>query len=421
MRPRSVIEYAGSRFPSSRRLPGAHPNAQRAHKRAAALHDGSMRSDCRGAAAWTPLGVALLAVSIAPASALRGGKSPSGPRQLDHVTPQARMEYLRKAIVWRPTRIPAMDLMRGPEGEGAFKPDQSVTCEYVKPDEPMSGATPKFTCDLGGGDVVKVKYGKNNGEVYAEVAASRLLWALGFGADHMYPVQVTCRDCPIEPWYWSSEPRVDEKKFELATIERKLDGKTIEASGKEGWTWAELDRVDERAGGAPVAHRDALKLLAVLLQYSDTKAQNQRLVCLPDSFVRNESGDEDCTKPLMFPQDLGVVFGKANLLNNDSVNLQSWQDVPVWRDPRQCVAHLKKSLTGTLEHPRISEAGRKFLADLLSQLSDTQIRDMFAVARFDRRGRKIRTPQGERPATIDDWVGVFKKKRDEIVNARCPQ
>jgi hypothetical protein len=379
-----------------------------------------MRSGCRGAAAWKPLGVALLAVSIAPASALRG-KSPSGPRQLDHITPQARMEYLRKAMVWRPTRIPAMDLVRGPEGEGAFKPDQSVTCEYVKPDEPLSGATPKFTCDLGGGDVVKVKYGKNNGEVYAEVAASRLLWALGFGADHMYPVQVACRNCPIEPWYWSSEPRVDEKKFELATIERKLDGKTIEASGKEGWTWPELDSVDERAGGAPVAHRDALKLLAVLLQYSDTKAQNQRLICLPDGVVRNESGDEDCTKPFMFPQDVGVVFGKANLLNNNSVNLQSWQDMPVWRDPRQCVAHLKKSMTGTLEHPRISEAGRKFLADLLSQLSDTQIRDMFAAARFDRRGRKIRTPEGERPATIDDWVRVFKKKRDDVVNARCPQ
>jgi hypothetical protein len=373
-------------------------------------------------ASGATLGVGLLILSLSSACALgRGAKVPAGPRQLDHVTPQLRTEYLRKSAVWRPTRIPAMDLMRGPEGEGSFEPDQHVTCDYVKPDEPLSGATPKFTCDLGGGDVVKVKYGKKNGEVYAEVAASRLFWALGFGSDHMYPVQVTCRKCPIEPWYWSSEARVDEKKFELASIERKLDGKTIEPPGKEGWAWPELDLVDERAGGAPLAHRDALKLLAVLLQYSDTKAQNQRLICLPGGFVRDEAGNEDCTKPLMFPQDLGVVFGKANLLNNNSVNLQSWQDVPVWLDSRQCVANLKKSLTGTLKHPRISEAGRKFLADLLSQLSEKQIRDMFTAARFDRREQKIRTDQGDRPVTIDDWVGAFKKKRDEVVNQRCPQ
>jgi hypothetical protein len=293
-----------------------------------------------GAGAWKPLGIALLALLVAPASALRGAKDPSGPRQLDHLTPQARTEYLRKATVWRPTRIAAMDLMRGPQGEGAFAPDQSVTCDYVKPDEPLSGATPKFTCDLGGGDVVKVKYGKNNGEVYAEVAASRLFWALGFGADRMYPVQVTCRKCPIEPWYWSSAPSVDEKKVALATIERKLEGKTIEAGSKEGWTWPELDHVDERAGGAPLAHRDALKLLAVLLQYSDTKSPNQRLICLPDGYVQDEAGNEDCSKPFMLPQDLGVVFGKATLLNNNSVNLQSWQDVPVWLEPGQCVAHL---------------------------------------------------------------------------------
>ena len=40
--------------------------------------------------------------------------------------------------------------------------------------------TPKFECEVTPGDVVKVKYGENNGEVFAEVAASRLFWALGF-------------------------------------------------------------------------------------------------------------------------------------------------------------------------------------------------------------------------------------------------
>ena len=69
-----------------------------------------------------------------------------------------------------------------------------VDCNYVERD--MGGNTPKFACRLANGDEVKVKYGRDNGEVYAEVAASRLLWALGFSADAMYPVRVRCHGCP---------------------------------------------------------------------------------------------------------------------------------------------------------------------------------------------------------------------------------
>jgi hypothetical protein len=42
----------------------------------------------------------------------------------------------------------------------------------------MNGRSPKFACQLAQNDEVKVDYGKENGEVYAEVAATRLLWAL---------------------------------------------------------------------------------------------------------------------------------------------------------------------------------------------------------------------------------------------------
>jgi hypothetical protein len=330
------------------------------------------------------------------------------------------MEYLRKATVWSPTNIPSMDLLHGPQGKGAFELFQKLTCDYVSPTEPLHGATPKFHCDIGGGDVVKFKYGKSNYEVYAEVAATRLLWALGFGADRMYPVGVVCRKCPIEPWFWHSEARVDTSTFEYASAERKLEGKNIEAK-KDGWAWPEIDQVDERAGGAPRAHRDALKLLMVFLQDSDNKDSNQELVCLPEGVTRDAAGNEDCTKPFMYVQDMGLGFGKSTLLNMSRVDLDAWQGEPVWRDARQCVGNLRKTLTSTLNNPPISEAGRKFLADLLLQLTDAQIRDMFVAGRMDRLERKTRTPEGERPVTIDDWVRVFKKKRDEVVNQRCPQ
>jgi hypothetical protein len=358
--------------------------------------------------------LALLAACARPHA-----KTPSGPRELDHASPTVRAKLLRSAMVWRPTRIPEMDLYRGPQAKDGFEPDQEVTCDYVTPDKRPSGHTPKFLCDLGDGDAVKVKY--NSNEVYAEVAASRLLWAIGFGADRDYPVRVTCRRCPIDPWYWSTERKVDEKQFVTASIQRRLEGKTIEVKDDGGWAWSELERVDKRAGGAPTAQRDALKLLAVFLQHSDSKAGNQILLCPKDEVVKDAAGNEDCKKALMYVHDVGVTFGKATLLNNSRVDLQAWRSEPVWKDAHRCIANQKKSLTGTLKDPRISEGGRKFLADLLGQLSDKQILDMFRAARLDRLEDKIQTPEGERRVTLDDWVEVFKKKRDEIAKQRCPK
>jgi hypothetical protein len=111
--------------------------------------------------------------------------------------------------------------------------------------------------------------------------------------------------------------------------------------------------------------------------------------------------------------DVGKTFGRANVLNNDhtvAVNFKAWSGMPIWKDATGCVADLPGSLTGTLRNPRISEDGRKFLADLLNQLSDTQIRDLFEVARFTRR---------DPSASLVDWVNAFKAKRDAITTRTC--
>ncbi len=360
-------------------------------------------------------------VAIALAAGATAGRpapspSPATARDLGHVTPEERAAYVRRAMVWQATRVASKDLLVGPQGDDAFKFDESVACDYITPQAPLTGTTPKFDCALKPDDVVKVKYGRKNGEVYAEVAATRLFWALGFGADRMYPVQVTCRNCPIEPWYWSSEKRVPEKTFEIASIERRLPGKRIETRDDEGWKWPELDTVDEKAGGAPRAHRDALKLLMVMIQNSDTKPSNQRILCPPDAVKKDAAGNETCGQPLLYVQDLGYAFGEATLLDTQKNNLQAWSGEPIWKDPAQCVGNLKKSLQGSLKaDPKVSEAGRKFLADLLVQLSDKQITDMFTAARVERFHVH---PERNRP--VSDWVAAFKKKRDEIVTAHCP-
>lgn len=60
----------------------------------------------------------------------------------------------------------------------------------------LGGQAPKFACTAPPDDEFNVKYGGNNADAYGEVAASRLLWALGFGADRMYPVRIVCTGCP---------------------------------------------------------------------------------------------------------------------------------------------------------------------------------------------------------------------------------
>ncbi|HEV7502635.1 MAG TPA: hypothetical protein VGQ33_21610, partial [Vicinamibacteria bacterium] len=259
--------------------------------------------------------------------------SPPGPRDLSHVTAAERADAIHRASVWQPTAIAAMDLMVGPARSDSFTFDQKVACEYSVPTEPLGGATPKFLCALDPKDVVKVKYGRKNGEVYAAVAATRLFWALGFGADAIYPVQVTCRNCPIEPWFWKTEGRVAEKTYELATIERRLPGDKIETTEDEGWKWAELETVDEHAGGASRAQRDALKLLMVLLQNSDTKANNQKVLCPPEAVGKDAAGNETCARPLLYVHDVGYAFGAATLLDTSKNNLRAWEGEAIWKDP----------------------------------------------------------------------------------------
>jgi len=260
---------------------------------------------------------------------------------------------------------------------------------------------------------VKVKFGGANGEVFAEVAATRLLWALGFGADRMYPVRVICRGCPVE--FGGVEQADGTRLFEPAVIERKMPGDNGPAP--DGWSWQELEAVDEKAGGATLAQRDALKLLAVFIQHTDSKPEQQRLICLDDG----ETGSKACTQPFMLLQDVGVTFGQANTFNANatgSMNFSAWSRTPIWKGATKCVGNLPKSFTGTLDNPVIGEAGREFLAELLGRLSDSQLQDLFEVSRARLRLRSPTDPKSG-VASNDDWVGVFKRKRDEISARRC--
>jgi membrane-associated phospholipid phosphatase len=311
--------------------------------------------------------------------------------------PEPRASIVARAHVWIPTNVEGMDLLRGPRNFGPPQPGDTVRCDFV--DRAFEGKSPKFACVLPAGEEVKVKFGEDNGEVHGEVAATRLLWALGFGADVMYPVRVVCRGCPDFVTGRPAGPR--ERLVDPAVIERKMPARDISGTS-DAWSWPELDLIREGAGGAPVAHRDALKLLAAFLQHTDSKPEQQRLVCLDD---KGETSAR-CERPFMLLNDVGLTFGRANLANTNvvgSMNLKLWSQTPVWKEGAACVGNLPRSLTGTLKDPVISEDGREFLADLLERLSDAQLHDMFEAARVDPKA----------------WTRAFKAKRQEIVDRRC--
>jgi hypothetical protein len=301
------------------------------------------------------------------------------------VTEAARMAALQGARVWRrpATPIAQANLKDNTAGADGFALDSEVSCRLVL--EPVGGMTPKFNCELAPKDVVKVKYGETNPELYAEVAATRLLDVLGFGADRMYLVRkVRCAGCPPFPFpalKCLAETGLGKTCFAggldynrhtevaPAVIERRFAGDRIEATKDQGWAWYELEKIDPARGGSSLAEVDAFRLLAVVLSHWDNKAENQRLVCLPGA--RRDDGT--CASSFALMQDLGGTFGP------DKVDLRNWRERPVWADRATCAVSMKSLpfAGATFPDRRISEGGRRLLLGLLEQLTEQQLVDLF--------------------------------------------
>jgi hypothetical protein len=318
--------------------------------------------------------------------------------------------------VWLPPAVPIseFDFRRNPPGPDLLGIDSRLVCRFQFRSSP--GYTPKFRCVQPGGSVLKVKYGWNTREVRTEVAATRLLTALGFGADRMYIVdRVRCFGCPPYPHEklsWFNGFFVDYaayRDFDFVSVERPLVARTLEAPGIEGWRFDELARIDPARGGSSRAEVDALRLMAVFLTNWDLKGPNQRLVCLPG---QDGKDDEGCARPFAFMQDVGTTFGPH------SMNLETWSQWPVWADPATCTLSMKGlPFDGaTFGQARISEEGRLFLAGKLSALSDKQVTDLFTAARFPEFAW-----DHAQDGDVRRWLAAFRERQRQIAERPpCP-
>ena len=357
--------------------------------------------------------------------------------ELKEVNDGFRESCIKRAQVWKPTEVSKMDIMAGPQNEISVPPGAEFECTYVEPKEKLAGVTQKFLCKTKSGDIVRVKYGKDNKEMYAEIAATRLFWALGFYADEVYPVKLRCLGCPEKN---PSNPEPGEKRvdgtLEYASIERNFSGANIEVKEDQGWDWEELDKISEKDGGAPRSHVDALKLLAVFIQHADSKSDNQRLACYPEDVLdQNKDGVVHCKRPVMMIQDLGSTFGSGTTeFNVSKISFDQWKGQEVWNVPKQatsikdtvkpvCYGKITASRAAGqngLSDPAISEEGRKFLADLLKQLTREQIVDIFRVTGVERMDEFVEENGVKRRLGANDWAEVFIEKRNEIIEHDCP-
>ena len=352
------------------------------------------------------------------------------------IPPALRDQYLERSQVWKPTPVPInkMRTLEGPKSRVAAPPRATVTCTYVEPKEPPGGTTPKFKCTLRSGDVIRVKY--DTPEVYAEIAGTRFLWALGFYADNDYLVKIRCLKCPEkDPWKPEKNEARITRMIPDVMIEENFPGDIIEQSPDQGWNWSELSKVKSELGGATPVQIDAFKLMAVLIQHSDNKAVNQRLACYKSDMVINK-GVAECHRPVLMIADLGATFGTTIgfITAGAKMDFENWKKTDIWNSAKEhdfMVQHNQQICIGNLANthrageeglfdPPISEEGRKFLADLLNQLTVKQIRDVFTAAGVNRMGQTIEENGVRRKVTVQDWTDAFVKKRQQINERKCP-
>jgi hypothetical protein len=319
-----------------------------------------------------------------------------------------RNDALTRAKVFRDDAFDAKSIDFAADPNRGVVDNTLTSCKY-QPSE-ATGTTPKFDCVLPNGEKIKVKYGGTQ-EIPSETAATRLLHALGFGADRVSRVEtVRCYGCPFQPFHSRAliellrlqgyvDTRIDFssfRDFKKVSAERNFDGEAIEVGQERGWAFYELKHIDPSRGGATRADVDALRLMAIFIHHWDNKSSNQRLTC-PGATTPH------CKHPLAMIQDAGSEFGPKK------PDIENWRSKPVWHgDASKCLVSMKGMPYngGTFEDVTISEAGRKLLGDRLRQLSVKQIEALFTTAGFE---------------GVPAWTAAFQDRVRQIVDRpACP-
>ncbi len=287
-------------------------------------------------------------------------------------------------VLWRaPDDLPARDLFLGPGGE-EMKPDLSRVT-FVK--EETGGYSKKFRVKDAAGRVWVAKLGK---EAQAETAAVRLVWAVGYMTEVNYLAPCVVIEGAPDPG--KDVERCQGGGFSNVRFEARPEG----VRRLDEWKWAENPFVNTK-------ELKGLVVMMSLLNNWDIKDTNNKILYVPGE------GERDGELRYIV-SDLGATFGRVKL------------DAPVlWRirrnrnDPEdyakdafledvkggQVYLFYKGKRQDLFDDIRVEEA--RWIAGLLSKLSERQIADAFRAANY--------TPEEVRTLTQ-----AVKGRIDELVN-----
>jgi hypothetical protein len=270
-------------------------------------------------------------------------------------------------------------------------------------------------------------------EVFTEVAASRIMWVLGFPADHVYPLgSVSCIGCGPDPFTANLQNNTASLKdaptvFKVASAEREAPYDKIDPNDDETWSWSDAAKFysDGEWTHDQRVQYDAYRLALGLIFYHNAIAQQNRLVCTAWAPAPAAGGkSKTCQHTMIFAQDLGSTFGKAKggldlFGQNPRGDFGAWQPQTVFTNPAVC--ELRAPAGGD---KKVLKEAQDFMIQRLQRLDPDTVKSIFRTARFQMMDQKqlhrLSASGASDPAeaALMEWTNTFLKRIEEIRTAQ---
>ncbi|HYL75526.1 MAG TPA: hypothetical protein VEU96_15040 [Bryobacteraceae bacterium] len=269
------------------------------------------------------------------------------------------------AVLWRdPLDIKTRDLFYGPGGKEHMPAGKLTFLE-----EKFNGINPKFDARDEAGIRWGVKFGI---EAQPEVAATRLVWAVGyFTQENYYLAELPANRLPNLS---RGEAFIKHGSFQRVRLKRHNKGEHEIGN----WSW-------DKNPFAGTKELNGLKVMMELICNTDLKLEHRVIY------------DIGGVEQHYYLTDLGSSFGKAGLtLNRTKGILKDYQSRPLIRKIHQ-------DSVDFWYFERVPRADAKWIGEYLSRLSDIQINDAFRAA-------------GYSPAEVDGFTKTVRAKISELNN-----
>ena len=287
--------------------------------------------------------------------------------------PKAQQQE-KKVVLWKdPGNIAALDLL---QGKGA--PERAPKGRFTFLKEDSGGVQPKIDVRDASGREWDVKFGE---EVHAEIAANRLVWALGYVAEEIYFVPNGTITGMTEPGKFKEFVARD-GTFSRASFRLRGDGSK---RAEERWTFEKNPFVD-------TPELSGLAILMTMLCNWDIQGPRNNRILMVD-------GEEH-----YIVSDLGSTFGKMGAfpVPRSKWNLEDFKKEEFIEKVDNGQVDLDYEGYGGINKVPVEHA--RWFSRLASQLTDEQLRAAIKasgasdaeIAGFARLREKIaRTAEGD--------------------------